>query len=236
MMNTQSILSTVSKIVAPKLLLLTFFVSAIGTTAVAEEGIYREYNGDGYQLSYSKRPSEPKQVIGLQGVIGFFPNISEASQTFKELDPKKEIVLNLSGYIGGSTSSAADFIQSIKDICEARRDKKDPRQSCRITTYITANSSCTSACIIAYMAGKKRVACDESKFGFHSMTFDWGVTDVQASVETNIRALSSIGVFKSWSLRNASLFKTTSVTELTPKDLVGSNIVTDIDSTCSYDQ
>jgi|GEM_PF-6023951 Predicted periplasmic protein len=172
-----------------------------------------------------------QQVIRIHGNIVVTPwSLKTALKVLKNIDPRKEIILDLSGYGGGYLFNAEEIVPSIKSVCESKRNRNDPRQSCNVTTWVDSSAACSSSCIIPYMAGKKRVACDQSEFGFHSVA----LLGFKMSSDHGVSMLLQSGVFKSWIMRNIKMFQTLDVTFLRPHQMVGSNIVTDLIKKCDY--
>ena len=187
-------------------------------------------DGKGFPFRVVK-PPPTQQIVSLFGTASSnYFTFGEALSVLKNIDPRKEIILDLSGFYGGYLSHAEDIVSTIKSVCEAKRNKYDRRQSCNITSFVDSNSSCISACIIPYMAAKKRVACDNTTFGFHAVS----MMGFKGSAQYTVSLLLRLGVFKTWLLRNINMFRSLDVTYLTPREMIGSNIVTEVDPKCTY--
>jgi hypothetical protein len=134
-----------------------------------------------------------------------------------EANLETKIVLDV---FGGDLAVVNKIFAELKGKCHDRG-----YQSCKITTEVEMFRTCASACIPLFMVGDIRRAAERSEWGFHQAALPGGLVMIPLMSEYVLRQK---GVSAGWLEKNKKMFRTLKVTWLSPLELGGSNIVTQL--------
>jgi len=176
------------------------------------------------------------QMITIDGQLLLKPKkMKRFIPLFADLDPKRETVVRFFDFIGGDIDSTQELMRILKEKICPTAPGGQAQAPCLLTTYVPNGMLCASSCVLAFMQGSQRVACEAGAFGFHASQTKWGLVTRLDPAESAIGILSSVGIAKEWLQSHSDMFRTASPTTLWPANLEGSNILTSVDSKCELE-
>jgi hypothetical protein len=111
------------------------------------------------------------------------------------------------------------FFRALKESCDSATS------NCRITTFVPSGNRCASACVPLFMVGDVRRAGRKARFGFHSASLVHVAAPIPGIAQ---RDLVNKGVDADWVAANQRYFESLEMSWLSPRDLAGANIVTEL--------
>lgn len=162
------------------------------------------------------------QELHLKGSFRYFDTYY-SKEIRRSIEKDKNIVLFLD-FKGGNLESIETFAKIVKSKCKG--------EECLIRTVVQNGKKCNSYCMVLFMLGSERLAEPVANFGFHAATLYELVGDEivneELSPETMEEVLLDVGVSKDWLNKNKKIISTPFINTLAPRELSGSNIITDI--------
>lgn len=182
-----------------------------------------QYSSPGHRISYSSN-EDGRQYIRLEGNLTGGVGIvnRDVVEVISRIKKGKSLLVSIhSG--GGMDREFQKIANVVKQTCDGVED-------CHVTTYVKSDEECDGYCLRLFMAGDIRVAGSEAHFGFLKSNYVMGPFSFDEQ-GTSERILKESGVNEKWLSDHPSLFDSTKLTLhnwLTPSQLEGSNIVTQI--------